>query len=46
MFPRLLKEGSMVLCGGCGRKSRRGGVVEKVKWLGVILNDRLDFKEH
>ena len=24
----------------------RGGVVEKVEWLGVILADCLDFKEH
>ena len=41
------KEESMVLRGGCGRKKRRkNGVVEKVKWLWVILDDRLDFKEH
>ena len=40
------KEESMVLNGGCGRRKRRGGVVEKVKWLRVILNDRLDFAEH
>ena len=40
-------EESMVLRGGCGRKKRRkNGLVEKVKWLRVILDDRLDFKEH
>ena len=33
--------------GGCGRKkNRKNGFAEKVKWLGVILDDRLDFKEH
>ena len=41
------KTESMVLRGGCGRKKRRKkGLVEKVKWLGVILDDHLDFKEH
>lgn len=40
------KEESVVLEGGCGRKKRRGGVVEKVKWLGVNLDDRTDFEEH
>ena len=41
------KEESIVLRGGCGRKKRRkNGLAEKVKWLGVILDDRLDFKEH
>ena len=41
------KEESMVLRGGCGRKKRRkNGLTEKVKWLGVILDDRWDFKEH
>ena len=41
------KEESMVLRGGCGRKKRRkNGFAEKVKWLGVILDDRLDFREH
>ena len=41
------KEESMVLRGGYGRKKRRrNGLAEKVKWLGVILDDRLDFKEH
>ena len=41
------KEESMVLQGGCGRKKRRkNGLAEEVKWLGVILDDRLDFKEH
>ena len=40
-------EESMVLIGGCGRKKgRRNGLTEKVKWLGVILEDRLDFKKH
>ena len=40
-------EESMVLRGGCGRKKRRkNGLAERVKWLGVILDDRLDFKEH
>ena len=34
------KEESMVLRGGCGRKKRRkNGLTEKVKWLGVILDD-------
>ena len=41
------KEESMVLRGGCGRKNRRkNGLAERVKWLGVILDDRLDFREH
>ena len=41
------KAEAMVLRGGCGRKKRRkNGLTEKVKWLGVILDDRLDFKEH
>ena len=41
------KEESMVLRGGCGRKKRRrNGLAEKVKWLRVILDDSLDFKEH
>ena len=41
------KEESMVLRGGCGRKkNRKNGIAEKVRWLGVILDDRLDFKEH
>ena len=40
------KEESLVLRGGCGRKkNRKNGSTEKVKWLGVILDDRLDFKE-
>ena len=40
------KEESMVLRGGCGRKKRRkNGLTEKVKWLRVILDDRLDFKQ-
>ena len=41
------KEESMVLRGGYGRKkNRKNGIAEKVRWLGVILDDRLDFKEH
>lgn len=40
------KEKLIVLEGGCGRKKRRGRVVEKVKWLGVSLDNRPDFKEH
>ena len=41
------KEESMVLKGGWGRKKRRkGGLTEKVKRLGVILDDHLDFAEH
>ena len=41
------KEQSMVLRGGCGRKKRRKNrLAEKVKWLGVILDDRLDLKKH
>ena len=40
------KEESMVLRGGGGRKKRRrNGLAEKVKWLRVILDDSLDFKE-
>ena len=31
------KEESIVLKGGCGRKTRRGGVMEQVKWLGLFL---------
>ena len=41
------KEESMVLRGGSGRKKRRkNGLTERVKWLGAIQDDRLDFKEH
>lgn len=40
------KEESMVLRGGEGRKARRNGLVEKVKWLGVILVEGLEFAEH
>ena len=41
------KEESLVLRESCGRKkNRKNGFAEKVKWLGVILDDRLDFKEH
>ena len=37
----------MVLTGGYGtNKNRRNGIAENVKWLGVILNNRLEFKEH
>ena len=39
-------EESLVRKGGCGRKTRRGGVVEKVKWLRVILDAHLNFREH
>ena len=39
------KEESMVFSGGCGRKKRRNGLARKVKWLGVILDDRLEYKE-
>ena len=36
----------MVLRGGCGRKKiTKNGLAEKVKWLGVMMDDRLDFKE-
>ena len=40
------KKEAMVL--GCDSrpKTRRGRVAEMVKWLGVILHDCLDFKEH
>ena len=41
------KEELIVLRGDYGRKKkRRNGLAEKVKWLEVILDDRLDFKEH
>ena len=40
------KEELMVLRGGCWRKNRRNRFAKKVKWLGVILDDRLYFKEH
>ena len=37
----------MVLRGGCGRKkNRRNGIAKKMKSLGVIMDDCLDFKEH
>ena len=37
----------MVLRRGWGRKKRRkNGLAERVKWLRVNLDDRLDFKEH
>ena len=41
------KEESIVLRGGCRwKETRRNGLAKKVKWLRVILDDRLDFKEH
>ena len=41
------KEESMVLRGGCGRKrNRKNGIAEKVRWMWVILDDRLDFKKN
>ena len=40
------KKEAMVLQCDSRPKTRRGRVAEKVKWLGVILNDCLDFKEH
>ena len=47
LSPAADKEESMVLRGGWGRKkNRKNGIAEKVRWLGVILDDRLDFKEH
>ena len=35
------KEESIALKGGCGREERRGEIVEKVKWLRVILDNCL-----
>lgn len=40
------KEESIALKGGCGREERRGEIVEKVKWLRVILDNCLNLKEH
>ena len=40
------KEQSMRIRNGCGRKKRSGRIVKKVKWLEVMLDDFLDFKEH
>lgn len=40
------KKEAMVLQCDSRPKTRRDRVAEKVKWLGVILNDCLDFKEH
>ena len=41
------KEELMIHREGCGRKKRRRNrLAEKVKWLGVILDDRLDFKKY
>lgn len=37
---------SIVLKGGYGKKERRGGVIKQVKWLGVILDNCLNCKEH
>ena len=40
------KEESMVLRRGCEKKkNRRHGIAEKVRWLGVIPDDCLDYKE-
>ena len=40
-------EESMVLRGDCGRKkNRKNGIAEKVRRLGVILDDRRNFKQH
>ena len=39
------KEKRLVLRSKAGRRERRG-VVEKMKWLGVILDDQLDFGQH
>lgn len=39
------KEELRALNGGCGRKKRTGGDIKKVKWLGVIRDDCLDFQE-
>ena len=35
-----------MLRGGDRRKKRKNTVVEKVRWLGVILDKHLNFKEH
>ena len=40
------KEESMVLRGGEGRKTRRSGMAEKVKWRCVILDEHLDFRQY
>lgn len=40
------KDQSIHIRNGCGRKKRSGGIVKKVKWLGVILEDFLNLKEH
>ena len=39
------KEECLIFRGGSGRRERRG-VGEKVKWLGVILDEDLDFGPH
>ena len=39
------KEERLILCSKAERRGRRG-VAEKVKWLGVILHDELDFGQH
>lgn len=36
----------MVLRTDCRSKKRRGRIVKKVKWLGVILDDYQDFMKH
>ena len=40
------EEESMVLRGGEGHKERSNELVEKVKWLGVIVDERLELAEH
>lgn len=40
------KEESIALKGDCWWNKRRYGDFEKLKWLGVIFEDCLDFKEH
>lgn len=40
------KEESMVLRGGEGRKTQRSVMAEKVKWLCVILDEHLDFRQY
>ena len=39
------KEEDLILRERAGRRGRRG-VAEKVKWLGVILDEDLDFGQH
>lgn len=40
------KEESMVLRGEEGRKKRRNGLVENMKWLGVIPDEGIELAEH